>query len=102
MTEVNKFADVKELERKQWLADLGTLYTTFILTKYSCCTVNSFVKPDSAGPILKCFYVSTIFNWGGGGGYSITLVLMYRPSHALQKMVISLIEWLWVGLILLH
>ena len=26
MTEVNKFADVKELERKQWLADLGILF----------------------------------------------------------------------------
>ena len=24
MTEVDKFADVKEQERKQWLADLGT------------------------------------------------------------------------------
>ena len=24
MTEVDKYADVKELERKQWLADLGT------------------------------------------------------------------------------
>ena len=40
MTEVNKFADVKELERKQWLADLG------ILIRYSETCVKYLLSKD--------------------------------------------------------